>query len=344
MPRDAAGNYTLPIAPFVPLTLAKSGEMNTALSDIAAALTDSQSRASPPPAQGDLNLNGHNILNLGEVVGTLTASTDLHVGGNSYLTGTLGVSSDLGVSGNATVSGQVTTTVLASTAGTSVGTDLHVGGNSYLTGTLSVSSDLGVSGNATVSGQVTTTVLASTAGTSVGTDLHVGGNSYLTGTLSAGATTIAGAVTASGYVRGRAVMAYVPATNGGFVGSLSNGSNVGFWNEDGILTWSSADGAGVPVANTTRMTLNSSNNLIVYGDVYALGAMHANGSGVYYPGLPNGTAHGVGFVWTTGGQLDVYIDKTRYGAVAVNFTDRDDEIAELRAMVAALEARVAALE
>jgi cytoskeletal protein CcmA (bactofilin family) len=253
------------------------------------------------------------------------------------------------------------TTVLASIATTSVGTDLHVGGNSYLTGTINASGDLGVSGNASVNGQATTTVLVSIATTSVGTDLHVGGNSYLTGTLSAGATTITGTasitgtlsagvttitgtVTSSGYVLGRAVMAYVPATNGGFVGSLSNGSNVGFWNESGILTWSNADGAGVPIANTTRMTLNASNNLIVYGDVYALGAMHANGSGVYYPGLPNGAAHGIGFVWTTGGQLDVYIDKTRYGAVAVNFTDRDDEIAELRAMVSALEARVAALE
>jgi hypothetical protein len=289
MPRDASGNYTLPIAPFVPLTLAKSADMNTALSDIAAALTDSQSRASPTPAQGDLNMNGHNILNLGEVVGDLDT------------TGTL-------------TAAAVSTTVLVSIATTSVGTDLHVGGNSYLTGTLSA-------------GATTIT-----------------GTASITGTLSAGVTTITGTVTSSGYVLGRAVMAYVPATNGGFVGSLSNGSNVGFWNESGILTWSNADGAGVPIANTTRMTLNASNNLIVYGDVYALGAMHANGSGVYYPGLPHGAAHGLGFVWTTGGQLDVYIDKTRYGAVAVNFTDRDDEIAELRAMVSALEARVAALE
>lgn len=77
MPRDASGTYTLPIAPFVPLTLAKSAEVNAALSDIADALTDSQSRASPTPAQGDLNMNGNNILNLGAVVGDLTATGEI---------------------------------------------------------------------------------------------------------------------------------------------------------------------------------------------------------------------------------------------------------------------------
>jgi hypothetical protein len=78
MPRDASGTYTLPIAPFVPLTLAKSADMNTALTDIADALTDSQSRASPTPAQGDLNMNGHNIVNLGQVVGDVIASRGVY--------------------------------------------------------------------------------------------------------------------------------------------------------------------------------------------------------------------------------------------------------------------------
>lgn len=82
MPRDASGTYTLPVAPFQPLTLAKSAEVNSALSDIAAALTDSQSRASPPPAQGDLNMNGHNITNLGEVVGNLNTTGTLIADGD----------------------------------------------------------------------------------------------------------------------------------------------------------------------------------------------------------------------------------------------------------------------
>jgi hypothetical protein len=71
MPRDSSGVYTLPIAPFVPLTLAKSADMNTALSDI---------------------------------TGTLGVS------GATSLAGTLGVTGNAGVSGNLAVSNTATVT------------------------------------------------------------------------------------------------------------------------------------------------------------------------------------------------------------------------------------------
>jgi hypothetical protein len=45
LPSDSSGNYTLPQAPFVANTLAKAIEVNNNFSDIAAALTDSESRS-----------------------------------------------------------------------------------------------------------------------------------------------------------------------------------------------------------------------------------------------------------------------------------------------------------
>src|SRR4051812_4714710 len=137
MPRDASGTYTLPIAPFQPLTLAKSADMNAAFTDIADALTDSWSRASPTPAQGDLNLNGHNILNLGQVVGeisstgNITAGADLHVTNNSYLGGSL------------------TAATITSNGNIFATSDVHAA-NVYATGTVNAATFFSASGNASI--------------------------------------------------------------------------------------------------------------------------------------------------------------------------------------------------
>jgi len=58
MPRDAGGTYTLPLAPFVPNTLARASDMNTNLSDIAAALTASVGKTGGE-VQGDLVVDGN---------------------------------------------------------------------------------------------------------------------------------------------------------------------------------------------------------------------------------------------------------------------------------------------
>src|SRR3954469_25189175 len=169
MPRDASGTYTLPIAPFQPLTLATSAEMNAALTDIADALTDSWGRASPTPAQGDLNMNGHNILNLGEVVGTLTASAGvwanaqpgsfgLNYNGTNYVFywGSPNYYDWWSVSNgtrywHADTSGDVMT---LDTSG-----NLHANGAISAGGAISTPSNISASGNASVGGTVTANVV-----------------------------------------------------------------------------------------------------------------------------------------------------------------------------------------
>src|SRR3954471_665691 len=95
MPRDSSGNYTLPQAPFVANTLAKAIEVNANFSDIATALTDSQSRSNPSPAAGDLNMNGQDITNLGTVVGDLVATGGVYANGQGT-TAPFGLHADSG--------------------------------------------------------------------------------------------------------------------------------------------------------------------------------------------------------------------------------------------------------
>lgn len=94
MPRDSSGNYTLPQAPFVANTLAKALEVNANFSDIAAALTDSESRSNPEPRQGDLNMNGNDITNVGQVQGDLVVLGNISAGSGHNVSATNAVIAD----------------------------------------------------------------------------------------------------------------------------------------------------------------------------------------------------------------------------------------------------------
>jgi hypothetical protein len=223
MPRDASGTYTLPIAPFVPLTLAKSADMNTALTDIADALTDSQSRVSPTPAQGDLNLNGHNILNLGSVVGDVIATGSVWANNQQgvfgfrfeapYYVWHWGVANyyDWFDSTNGVRSWRA--------AGADVMT-LDAAGNLHTTGGLSAAA-LGVTGTVSAN-QVTANAITSNGNATVSGTLAVGGdlngnvinaNSIAAPTLNATTASI-GTLGVTGNLNGNVVNANSVATTG----------------------------------------------------------------------------------------------------------------------------------
>jgi cytoskeletal protein CcmA (bactofilin family) len=207
MPRDANGTYTLPIAPFQPLTLAKSADMNTALTDIADALTDSQSRASPTPAQGDLNLNGHNILNLGEVVGALTATGGVYANGEGSAFGFAlegpnyiwhwGVANYFdwfnGATGMRSWRAGGSDVMTLDPSG-----NLHANGTISAGGAISTPSNISASGNASIGGTVTANIVNANGITSYG-NLTVSGN-VSTGNVTASGTVSGGYVTSTGNV------------------------------------------------------------------------------------------------------------------------------------------------
>lgn len=297
MPRDASGVYTLPIAPFVPLTLAKSADMNTALTDIADALTDSQSRAAPTPAQGDLNLNGHNILNLGEVVGDLNATGAIFAEGitshgnlgvageasvgaltsNDHITsnGTLGVAglasvgalssnTTITAAGNITTSAAVTANGITSNGNvTATGT---VTAGAVTTNGITSNGALVVTGNASVGGSVTAGSVTADGITSNGA-LVVTGNAGVGGSLS-----VAGTIGASGAVRGSHVAAYLPSGQGGFVGSWQGDSaELGFINAGNYITFGNGDGSGGYQPGSVRMQIDNTGNIIISNHGYQPG-------------------------------------------------------------------------
>lgn len=407
MPRDATGTYTLPLAPFVAGTLAKAGEVNSNLSDIAQALTDSQSRSTPSPALGDVNMNGHDILNLGQVQGDLVASGGVFANGLSSnfgfefatphyvwhwgVTGyddtfdpatgtrtwaTPSGSSMLSAGGVLTVAGSISTPALsvsgaASVSGTLTAGGLSIGSFSATSATISGALTAGsvttptatVSGTLTAGGLVVGTVSAS-VNVNVGVDLVVGRNALITGGLTAAGATISGTLTAAaaningalnasgtiagaGLIQGGTMQAYRASGLGGFVGSYSGsaGSNVGMWNNNGLIYWGNADGAGTPNSFLERMHLDTNSNLVVNNAIYAIHEVHAGDRGVYYTGLDS-DAHAIGFLWT-GTKLDIYVDKFRVGSVTLGTreggAEEAPEMTALEARLVALEARVAAL-
>lgn len=199
MPRDASGTYTLPTAPFQPLTLAKSADVNSALSDIAAALTDSQSRASPTPAQGDLDMNGHNITNAGTVTATGDISTSAGnitsnhavIGDHLFAfrtgSGYGGVIGSWDTSSGKGAGFQLNANVTPALmefgpadpgAGTLavVSMTLSAAGDLSMAGTLATAGSFALAGPADMQGQV-----AMHAGLNVGTTLAVGGSFALAG-------------------------------------------------------------------------------------------------------------------------------------------------------------------
>jgi cytoskeletal protein CcmA (bactofilin family) len=269
MPRDASGTYTLPIAPFQPLTLAKSADVNAALDDIADALTDSQSRAAPTPAQGDLNLNGHNILNLG---GGLTIPGSASVGGG------LTVSPDLHVTGIATIDGAASVASLSTggtvSAGAVTAGSLTSSGNASVTGTLTAGY-LSSSGNANVAGNLTASGTVS-AGT-----VSAAGNVSASGSVIGAYVTSTGDVHAAGTLTGGALNVGGGAITAGNVNASGNVSCQGVYVSGGLfqiapnyyLNRSGGDGAWRFVENgTANLTLDTSGNLTVRGGLYAAGA------------------------------------------------------------------------
>jgi cytoskeletal protein CcmA (bactofilin family) len=199
MPRDSSGNYTLPQAPFVAHTLAKAVEVNANFSDIATALTDSQSRSNPSPAAGDLNMNGQDIVNLGQVVGDVIATGKLQA---DHVT----------ASRNAVNGGLIASAAAAWSAGFVVNSSgtLYWGDADAAGNLASSRMTLDVAGTLAVSGGITAPTVSS------------GGN-----VTAAGNITAAGNVSASNSVLGDHLLAFRAGGYGGVIGSWETGTGRG---------------------------------------------------------------------------------------------------------------------
>jgi hypothetical protein len=128
MPRDAAGTYTLPQAPFQPNTVARSALVNSNFSDIAAALTDSLalSNATAKPINGNLVVSG-----------TVTATGAVINGALQALDGaftSLTVNGPSAVNGNLTASGTITGATVVSTGNIQTNTGTISTGGEVLAG------------------------------------------------------------------------------------------------------------------------------------------------------------------------------------------------------------------
>lgn len=188
MPRNGTnGNYSLPIPPFTPSTVISSSDVNSDLSDIAAALT------------GSLSADGQTVLT-GQLKGTVgttptysgnavtTSGFGIAAGPQPYLM-VAGVQIIFATSTGASVIGTLTSSgALTVSAGGAI-----VTGNSTVTGTLTVSSTLTVSaggaaiaGNSTVTGTLT---VSSTLTASSGFTVSAGAVSFPTASISNAAIT-----------------------------------------------------------------------------------------------------------------------------------------------------------
>jgi hypothetical protein len=176
MPRDAAGTYTLPEAPFQPNTLAQSARVNHNFTDIAAAISDSYSVSLGQPQQGPLNMNGQPITNLGgdlSTTGTITGGAITATGAISgaSLSTTGGITAaTLSTTGNILTPGTVSAGTLSSTGaitGASLSTTggitaatlgtsgaITAGGNISTPGTLIAQGGISTNGNLNVSGYI----------------------------------------------------------------------------------------------------------------------------------------------------------------------------------------------
>lgn len=301
MPRDATGTYTLPLAPFVPNTLAKAGDVNTQLSDLAAGLTDSWSRSNPSPAQGDLNMNGHNITGLDQVIGPVSAT--------GYIEGAR-VFAYL----NAPAGGAVYSASASWAAGFATASDGYIHwGDVGSDGTVITSRlSLGPSGDLNATGSISGTAITGT-GAVTGASLSTAGN--------VNAATVTGTnITASGTVTGANVTGTTITATGTVSGATVSGTNV------------TASGAisGASLTTTGGITSNS-------GTVS--GVVSARGPGVAYPNisaLGSGQAHSFGFDYA--GPLSLYVDGAFVGHIALTArTDSlDDRLTAIEARLSAL--------
>ncbi|HEV2484222.1 MAG TPA: hypothetical protein VGT08_01715 [Terracidiphilus sp.] len=143
MPRNGSGTYTLPQAAFVSGTTINSSAMNSDLSDIASALTQSLSADGQTPLTGALKFNSGTAAAPGitfasdSTTGIYLPSASnlgLAAGGTSIVTSSASATTwNL----NTTFSGTLTSTgTLAATNNATVGGTLAVTGNSTFTGTI----------------------------------------------------------------------------------------------------------------------------------------------------------------------------------------------------------------
>jgi hypothetical protein len=354
MPRDASGTYTLPIAPFVPLTLAKSADMNTALTDIADALTDSQSRVSPTPAQGDLNMNGHNILNLGEVVGDLIATDGVYAEGRPVGAGgggPFGFQYDgvhfiwyWGVTGYYdAIDPADGKRYWAGGAGAMT---LDSGGNLFVPGAVSAASS-SVTGTLTAgtltAGTLTAGTLTATGNVAAGLDLTVARDAYVTGHFYGTNVNLSGALGASSITTG-SLTASGNVNAGGDLHVNNNAYVTGALTAANLNATGNVVVSGALSANSATLGPTSVlGNLSATGTITATKEIHAGGKGIYYDGLYLAD-HAIGFHWT-GAVLDAFVDGNYVGHIGFTGLAREagpDPVAALQDRIAALEARLAA--
>lgn len=113
MPRNGSGTYSLPVAPFVTGAVISSADMNSDLSDIASALTQSVSRDGQTAMTGALNMGGNALSGVSTLTttGAVTLGSTLLVTGattlKAALTGTTGAFSGAITAANGTSGSQV---------------------------------------------------------------------------------------------------------------------------------------------------------------------------------------------------------------------------------------------
>lgn len=108
MSRDGVGNYNLPSppTPFVAGTTILSSDVNSVLSDIASALSQSVSADGQTPLTGTLNLNTHAIINVTSLIASGTVAAGPLSATTGAFSGAISAAS-LNTSGNAAAGGLV---------------------------------------------------------------------------------------------------------------------------------------------------------------------------------------------------------------------------------------------
>jgi len=175
MPRNGSGTYTLPQPAFLPNTVITSSSVNSDLSDIATALSNSISSDGQTTITGQLKFPSGSIAAPSHTFASDTA-TGMYLSAAGVLGfSTGGVSSMLVANGATTITGNlsVTGTISAGSGGSQTYTSLTVTG----TTTLALTNIGGI-----------TTITGTNPLTLTGGNLAVGGNTVLSGLLTVGST------------------------------------------------------------------------------------------------------------------------------------------------------------
>lgn len=158
MPRNSSGAYSLPIAPFTAGTVIKSADMNSDLSDIGTALTQSVATTGASSMTGPLKLAAGTA-----AAPSLTLASDTTTGWYNNAAGSftfVSATTPVMALGLALVA---ITGALTTTLGISVGGNLVVTGNGAFTGVLTANSTFRAIGESTF-GNASTPIILATQG------------------------------------------------------------------------------------------------------------------------------------------------------------------------------------